>query len=47
MQNRSIIDSIDDYKSVVYLSIYRDRGLDLGVVMDHGPNTCFTNQQGP
>jgi hypothetical protein len=19
----------------------------LGVVMDHGPNTCFTNQQGP
>jgi hypothetical protein len=27
MRNRSVIDSIDDYKSVVYLSIYRG-GLD-------------------
>jgi hypothetical protein len=26
MRNRSCIDSIDDYKSVVYLSIYRGRG---------------------
>jgi hypothetical protein len=29
MRNRSGIDSIDDYKSVVYLSIYRGGGLDL------------------
>ena len=28
MRNRSVIDSIDDYKSVVYLSIYRGGGLD-------------------
>ena len=28
MRNRSGIDSIDDYKSVVYLSIYRGGGLD-------------------
>jgi hypothetical protein len=28
MWNRSCIDSIDDYKSVVYLSIYRGGGLD-------------------
>jgi hypothetical protein len=28
MRNRSCIDSIDDYKSVVYLSIYRGGGLD-------------------
>jgi hypothetical protein len=28
MRNRSIIDSIDHYKSVVYLSIYRGGGLD-------------------
>jgi hypothetical protein len=28
MQNISVIDSIDDYKSVVYLSAYRGRGLD-------------------
>jgi hypothetical protein len=28
MRNRSSIDSIDDYKSVVYLSIYRGGGLD-------------------
>jgi hypothetical protein len=28
MRNRSVIDSIDDHKSVVYLSIYRGRGLD-------------------
>ena len=28
MQDRSIIDSIDDYKSAVYLSIYRGGGLD-------------------
>jgi hypothetical protein len=27
MRNRSVIDSIDDYKSVVYLSIYRGGGL--------------------
>jgi hypothetical protein len=26
MQDRSIIDSIDDYKSVIYLSIYRGGG---------------------
>jgi hypothetical protein len=28
MRNRSCIDSIDDYKSAVYLSIYRGGGLD-------------------
>jgi hypothetical protein len=28
MRNRSVIDSIDDYKSTVYLSIYRGGGLD-------------------
>ena len=28
MRNRSVIDSIDDYKSAVYLSIYRGGGLD-------------------
>jgi hypothetical protein len=28
MRDRSIIDSIDDYKSAVYLSIYRGGGLD-------------------
>jgi hypothetical protein len=28
MRNRSVIDSIDDYKSVVYFSIYRGGGLD-------------------
>jgi hypothetical protein len=28
MRNRSCIDSIDHYKSVVYLSIYRGGGLD-------------------
>jgi hypothetical protein len=28
MQDRSIIDSIDNYKSAVYLSIYRGGGLD-------------------
>jgi hypothetical protein len=28
MRNRSVIDSIDDYKSVVYLSIYKGGGLD-------------------
>jgi hypothetical protein len=28
MWNRSVIDSIDDYKSAVYLSIYRRGGLD-------------------
>jgi hypothetical protein len=28
MGNRSVIDSIDDYKSTVYLSIYRGGGLD-------------------
>jgi hypothetical protein len=28
MRNRSVIDSIDDYKSGVYLSIYRGGGLD-------------------
>ena len=28
MRNRSVIDSIDDYKSAVYLCIYRGRGLD-------------------
>jgi hypothetical protein len=28
MRNRSVIDSIDNYKSVVYLSIYRGGGLD-------------------
>ena len=28
MRNRSGIDSIDDYKSAVYLSIYRGGGLD-------------------
>jgi hypothetical protein len=28
MRNRSVIDSIDDYKLVVYLSIYREWGLD-------------------
>jgi hypothetical protein len=28
MQNRSVIDSIDNYKSDVYLSIYRGGGLD-------------------
>jgi hypothetical protein len=28
MRNRSIIDLIDDYKSAVYLSIYRGGGLD-------------------
>jgi hypothetical protein len=28
MRNRSCIDSIDDYKSIVYLSIYRGGGLD-------------------
>jgi hypothetical protein len=28
MLDKSIIDSIDDYKSVVYLSIYRGGGLD-------------------
>jgi hypothetical protein len=28
MRNRSVIDSIDDYKSAVYLSIYRGVGLD-------------------
>jgi hypothetical protein len=28
MRNRSCIDSIVDYKSVVYLSIYRGGGLD-------------------
>jgi hypothetical protein len=26
MRNRSVIDSIDDYKAVVYLSIYRGGG---------------------
>jgi hypothetical protein len=29
MRDRSFIDSIDDYKSTVYLSIYRGGGLDL------------------
>jgi hypothetical protein len=28
MRNRSVFDSIDDHKSVVYLSIYRGGGLD-------------------
>ena len=28
MQNRSVLDSIDDYKSAIYLSIYRGEGLD-------------------
>jgi hypothetical protein len=28
MRNRSVIDSIHDYKSAVYLSIYRGGGLD-------------------
>jgi hypothetical protein len=28
MRSRSVIDSIDDYKSAVYLSIYRGGGLD-------------------
>jgi hypothetical protein len=28
MRNRSVIDSIDDYKSAVYLSIYRGGGVD-------------------
>jgi hypothetical protein len=28
MRNRSVIDSIDDYKSVIYLSIYRGGRLD-------------------
>jgi hypothetical protein len=28
MQNRSVIDSIDDYKLAVYISIYRGGGLD-------------------
>jgi hypothetical protein len=28
MRNRSVIDLIDDYKSAVYLSIYRGGGLD-------------------
>jgi hypothetical protein len=28
MRNRSLIDSIDPYKSAVYLSIYRGGGLD-------------------
>jgi hypothetical protein len=28
MRNRSVIGSIDDYKSAVYLSIYRGGGLD-------------------
>jgi hypothetical protein len=28
MRNRSVIDSIDNYKSAVYLSIYRGGGLD-------------------
>jgi hypothetical protein len=28
MRNRSVIDSIDPYKSAVYLSIYRGAGLD-------------------
>jgi hypothetical protein len=28
MRNRSVIDSIDDYKSIVYLYIYRGGGLD-------------------
>jgi hypothetical protein len=28
MRNRSVIDSIDDYKSAVYLSIYRGGRLD-------------------
>jgi hypothetical protein len=28
MQNRSVVDSIDHYKSTVYLSIYRGGGLD-------------------
>jgi hypothetical protein len=28
MRDRSIIDSIDHYKSAVYLSIYRGGGLD-------------------
>jgi hypothetical protein len=29
MRDKSVIDSIDDYKSVVYLCIYRGGGLDL------------------
>jgi hypothetical protein len=28
MRDKSVVDSIDDYKSVVYLSIYRGGGLD-------------------
>jgi hypothetical protein len=28
MRDKSVIDSIDDYKSVVYLCIYRGGGLD-------------------
>jgi hypothetical protein len=28
MRNKSVFDSIDDYKSAVYLSIYRGGGLD-------------------